>query len=280
MLLQKMLITADKSFCHSIVIMFIAHLQSHSTWNWNSQCMNQTKQRTTDFQEETNTQHTDNFWLSHPGSTEGSMMGYIFCKIWTTFLPFFSPRTYFNFYPKITMLFFFCLLLFIYPENHEISDGKITTLKGADMFVCLLLQAERGLSTSQVNSQDISYIAGLPHWKLKKTWSLAHIPAWKKPNKKDKALDLPWESSFSSCHSGSLPRRRRCHLDCWGLREGWFWMVTQSHHGSVSVCLAVWNSAAPSFAGKTWVWKATGNEGEGMNEHSTSCIFTPLLTLS
>lgn len=218
-----------------------------------------------------NTTHRQ--FLSHPSSKEGNMMGYVFCKN----IGFFPSLTNFNIYPKIKMLFF--LLLLISSDNH-ISDRKITSSKLAEIFVSLLLQAVRGLNTSQVNCQDNSYLAGMPHWKLKKTLSHTHVPAWKKPNKRDKALDLPWESSFSSCHSEGLPRRRRCHLDCWGWREGWFWMVTQSHHGSVSVCLAVWNSAALSFVGKKWAWKVTGNGGKGMNEHRTSSAFASLLTLS
>lgn len=174
----------------------------------------------------------------------------------------FSPLIYFNFYPKITMplkknqknLFEWC---------RDVCVPSASGRKGV-----------KHKSSQQSGQQLLCRDATC--WKLKETWSHTHIPAWKKPNKKDKSLDLPWESSFSSCHSESLPRRRRCHLDCWGLREGWFWMVTRSHHGSVSVCPAVWNSAAPSFAGKTWVWRATGNGGEGVNDHRTSCIFTPL----
>lgn len=194
------------------------------------------------------------------------------------FSAFFFPSDILQLLSQDYNAFFFCLLLFIYPENHEIADGKITSLKGADMFVCLLLQAERGLSTSQQPGHQLYCRAAT--LKIKENVVSCSHSCLEEAKQKRQALDLPWESSFSSCHSGSLPRRRRCHLDCWGLREGWFWMVTPSHHGSVSVCLAVWNSAAPSFAGKTWVWKATGNEGEGMNEHSASCSFTPLLTLS
>lgn len=61
----------------------------------------------------------------------------------------FSPLIYFNFYPKITM-----------PLKKK---KKKIYLNGVEMFVCLLLQAERGLNTSQANSQDSSYFAGMPH---------------------------------------------------------------------------------------------------------------------
>lgn len=172
---------------------------------------------------------------------------------------------------------FFSCYYFLSPDNHDNSDRKITSSELVEMLVSLLLQAGRGLNTSQVSCQDNSYVAGMPHWKLRKT-SHTWIPAWKKPREKD--LDLPWESSFSSCHSEGLPRRTQCHLDCWGSKEGWFWMVTQSHHGSVSVCLAAWNSFVLSFVGKKWAWKATGNGAEGKNEWSAPHAFASLLTLS
>lgn len=149
------------------------------------------------------------------------------------------------------------------------QDEKIYSSKLAEMFVRFPLQAERELNTSQVNCKDNGCNAGISHWKLKKTFILAfHL---EETSKREKDQDLPWESSFSSCHSEDLPRRRRCHLDCWELREGWFWMVTRFHHGSVSLCLAVWNSAALSFVEKKWAWKATGKGRGGMTEHSTSC---------
>lgn len=137
----------------------------------------------------------------------------------------FWQKYYLPFFPSekttlIQKLNFFFPYYFLSPENHDTSDGKITSLKLAEMFVSLLLHAEKGLNTSQVNCQDNSYIAGILHGKLKKTLSHAHIPAWKKTSKREKGLDLPLESSFSSCHSEGLPRRRRCHLDCWGSREG------------------------------------------------------------
>lgn len=193
-------------------------------------------------------------------------MGYIFCKIWTVSFSLTSISI------EITMPFFFFLLWNLRWKNNFFERCR---------HVCVSSPSGRkGFKhkSSQQPGQQLP-CRDATHWKLKKTWSHTHIPAWKKPNKKAKALNLPWESSFSSCHSESLPRRRRCHLDCWGLREGWPWMVSQSHPGSVSVCPAVWNSAAPSFAGKTWAWKATGNGGEGINDHRTSWVFTPLLTL-
>lgn len=159
------------------------------------------------------------------------------------------------------------------------QDEKIRSSKLAEMFVHLPLQAERELNTSQDNCKDSGCTAGTSHWKLKKTPSYLHS-SLEEASKTEKDQGLPWESSFSSFRSEGLPRRRRCHLGCWESREGWFWMATQFHHGSVSVCLAVWNSAALSFVEKKWAWKATENGREEMNEHSTSCTFASSLTLS
>lgn len=151
-----MLIIADKSFLSLSLslIMFIALLQSHFTLNY-PQPVHQSEWTKNKRFPGGNKNTTHRQFLTVPSRKHSRKYdGVHLLQNMNCFFPLWYTSTSIS---KLPCLFF-------KKNYYEMSDGKKkTSLKGVDMFVCLLFQAERGLNTSQANSQDSSYFAGMPH---------------------------------------------------------------------------------------------------------------------